>query len=317
VVTQEKQRGQDRDRDLHLRGSRSKSLSQHTTYTNIISHPLQYWEFLAKQNPSIVDTFYKTMNPDFAADIHHKDLWRPIPGGEKYNPQNKWNAINATNTGTIAHLVQPNNTLSAEVDIAAQGTVIRKDKDGKTIVDKTKLINCSRYGQPARNSDPTIGDAINTLARKGTALSIANPVAIYMHHFNTSNFQLDIQGTGDNMVDVPAGTFRWQRGNIAKNMGLRLQVRIPDGVVGTGPDNKGVQMTVSDIVDTSNNNNILYGAQFADYITMTVKGVALSGGKPAEPVACPCPSKTGHGNALAAEVVDGERPRKVVHLGRY
>lgn len=295
------------------------SIPNRTRYMKLISHRLQYWEFLAKQNPSIVDTFYKKMNPDFANEITHKDLWRTIKGGERYNPQNKWNAITATNTGTIAHLVQPNNTLSAEVDIAAQGTVIRKDKDGKTITDKTKLINCSRYGQPARNSDPTIGDAINTLARKGTALSVANPVAIYMHHFNTGNFQLDVEGTGDNMVDVPAGTFRWQRGNIAKNMGLRLQVKIPDGVVGTGPDNKGVQLTVSDIVDTSNNNNILYGAQFADYITMTVKGVALSGGKPADPVACPCPPpKAGHGNALAAEVVDGEgAPRKVVHLGRY
>jgi len=89
------------------------------------------------------------------------------------------------------------------------------------------------------------------------------------------------------MVSVPTGTFRWQRGNLAKNMGLRLQVQIPAGVVGTGPDNKGRQMTVSDIVDTSNNQNIMYGAQFADYITMTVKGVGIGGGRPADPLACP------------------------------
>jgi len=107
------------------------------------------------------------------------------------------------------------------------------------------------------------------------------------------------------MIDVPAGTFRWQRGNIAKNMGLRLQVQIPDGVVGTGENNKGRQLTVSDIVDTSNNQNIMYGAQFADYIRMTVKGVAISGGTPADPL--PCPRRTArlglaaNASALAAE----------------
>ncbi len=118
------------------------------------------------------------------------------------------------------------------------------------------------------------------------SVSIDNPVALYIHSFNTANFQLDIEGTGNNMVPVPSGTFRWQRGNIAANMGLRLQVQVPDGVVGTGP-NKGRQMTVSDIVDTSNSQNILYGAQFADYITMTVKGVGISGGTPAGPLPCP------------------------------
>jgi hypothetical protein len=89
------------------------------------------------------------------------------------------------------------------------------------------------------------------------------------------------------MVSVPAGTFLWQRGNISKNMGLRLQIQIPDGVVGKGSGNKGRQLTVSDIVDTSNNQNMLYGAQFADYITMTVKGVGIPGGRPADPLACP------------------------------
>lgn len=88
------------------------------------------------------------------------------------------------------------------------------------------------------------------------------------------------------MIDVPEGTFNWQRGDIDKNMGLRLQVKIPDGVLGSGPDNKGRQLTVSDIVDSKTGNNIMYGAQFADYITMTVKGVAIAGGKPADPLPC-------------------------------
>lgn len=71
-----------------------------------------------------------------------------------YNPNNYWNQL--TTTGTIIHLIQPNNTLGAEIDIAAQATVIRKDSSGKTITDANQLILCSRYGNPGRNSDPTV-----------------------------------------------------------------------------------------------------------------------------------------------------------------
>ncbi|KAK4184364.1 hypothetical protein QBC35DRAFT_391843 [Podospora australis] len=242
----------------------------------------EYWRFLAEEEPERIDSLYPSLSPLFKDEMKKEDWWRE---DGKYNPNNKWN--DSTDTGSIMHLVHINNTLSAEVDIAAQGTVIRMDDDGNIIKDKAKLINCSAYGSAQRNSDPRIGDAINGLTRQGNAVSIANPVAIYMYSFDTGNFKLDIEGTGENMVDVPHGTFNFQRGNIDKNMGVRLQVHIPDGIVGTGPDNKGKQLTVSDIVDTSNNQNILFGAQFADYIQMTVRGVAIGGGAAAPPQPCP------------------------------
>ena len=149
---------------------------------------------------------------------------------------------------------------------------------------------------------------MNNLARQGASVSIANPVGIYIHSFNTATFQLDIEGTGNNMVDIPDGTFRWQRGDIAQNAGLRLQVQIPNGIVGTGQNNKGRQLTVSDIVDTKNGQNIMFGAQFADYITMTVKGVAISGGTPGEPLPCPRASRSNliaNVSALSAMAVEG------------
>ena len=80
-------------------------------------------------------------------DPDDKSKWR-------YNKQNIWNST--TNTGTIAHLVQINNTLGAEIDIAAQATVIRKDEDGEIITDQDRLIRCSRYGNEDRNSDPRV-----------------------------------------------------------------------------------------------------------------------------------------------------------------
>lgn len=91
-----------------------------------------------------------------------------------------------------------------------------------------------------------------------------------------STFMLDINGTGEDMVPVPPATYQWVRGNIDKQMGLRLHIQVPDGVVGTGPDNNGCQLTVSDIVDTGNDENIQYGAQFADRITMGTKGVGIA-----------------------------------------
>jgi hypothetical protein len=78
----------------------------------------------------------------------------PETGCEVYNPSNYWNLL-STN-GSIVHLVQPNNTLSAEIDIAAQATVIRKDDAGRIITNPDTLINCSKYGNPGRNSDPIV-----------------------------------------------------------------------------------------------------------------------------------------------------------------
>ena len=74
-------------------------------------------------------------------------------GNWKYDKNNKWN--NTTKGGTIISLWQPNNTLEAEIDIAAQGTVIRKS-NGKIISDQDQLIKCSQYGDPDRNSDPVV-----------------------------------------------------------------------------------------------------------------------------------------------------------------
>ena len=85
-------------------------------------------------------------------------------------------------------------------------------------------------------------------------------------------------------------------------------MQIPDGPVGTGEDNKDRKLSVSDVVDTSNNQNILFGAQFTDYIRMTFKGVAISGGTPADPLPCPTkatrPGRAANAAALTAEPED-------------
>ncbi len=128
---------------------------------------------------------------------------------------------------------------------------------------------------------------INSLAVSGHKVSIADPVAIYIREFFTANFKLDVDETGENLQPILAGTFTWVRGDIKKYVGLRLRIQVPEGVVGT-EGNAGRQLTVSDMVDTSNSENILYAAQFADYITMSVNSVVIPGGEPAPARACPC-----------------------------
>ena len=59
-------------------------------------------------------------------------------------------------TAICDHRAQVNNTLSAQVDLGARATVVRKRVDGTVITDSDELIRCSRNGNPDRNSDPTV-----------------------------------------------------------------------------------------------------------------------------------------------------------------
>jgi hypothetical protein len=249
----------------------------------------EYWKLLADSQPSTFLQLVRDLNSDFQNEFDDSDFFLVNESNscKVYNPLNYWNFV--TTTGTIAHLIQPNNTLSAEVDIAAQATVIRKDSDGNIITDSDKLIKCSQYGNPGRDSDPQIGSSINKLARGGNSISISDPVGIYIHSFATSTLQLDQKGTGGNdLVAIPDGTFTFTRGDISKNQGLRLKVKIPDGITGTGSKNNGKQLTVSDIYDTGSQKHIMYAAQLADYIKMTVAGVTISSSTVADAQPCMC-----------------------------
>jgi hypothetical protein len=131
----------------------------------------QYWKELAKYNPIKLETpienatpqkferndkilnIYKELNPDFADQIKGDDL---VDEKGVYDIYNKWNGY--TDTGTIGHLIQLNNSLSAEIDIAAQATVSRTDLVyGEPITNMITLCgDGSSYGNVSRNSDPTV-----------------------------------------------------------------------------------------------------------------------------------------------------------------
>lgn len=79
-------------------------------------------------------------------------------------------------------------------------------------------------------------------------------------------------------IEQPEKVFLFQRFGLladrktpAPNQGLRLQVKVPDGVQGKNKQ----QLNVSNIYDTATGQHIRYGAQFADYVTMSVSAVAI------------------------------------------
>ncbi|KAK6352358.1 hypothetical protein TWF730_009187 [Orbilia blumenaviensis] len=241
----------------------------------------EYWQFIADyqdgvDGKTITDLYNKLMPGN---DIEKKDLYiKDEKTGETvYNPLNFFNITSTT--GYIAHLTHPANSLSAEVDIAAQATVRRIDKDGHPITDSSKLINCSKYGQPLRNSDPSIGSAINNLANGGNAISLKDPVALYMNSWDPSIKNVTLDEVP--ITQIP-GLITFTRGQMPE--GLRFTIQIPEGY--KSPD--GTPRTVSDIWDDNTSQSISYGAQFTDYLNMSVSAVVIGNYPLGGLERCPC-----------------------------
>lgn len=125
---------------------------------------------------------------------------------------------------------------------------------------------------------------MNSYARQGYNVSIADPVALYINNWDTSTFKLDVSGsqTGSQLQAVPSSWYQVVRGDLSKQQGLRLRV---SNMTGAKTSDGSRLLTVSDIYDTANSTNVLYGAQFTDYIHMGVAGV-VTNGKEAPSVPC-------------------------------
>jgi hypothetical protein len=213
----------------------------------------EYWQFLAQRKPDTVLALYrKHVNPS----IVKSDLFE---AGGAYKALNKWN----TGSG-IMHLIQPNNTLGAEVNIGAFATIKRKHPDGSPITDADELIRCARFGVADRASDPHIGDIVNGLARQGYSITINNPIGLYIHGIDLTGFRKP-DGT-----PVTAAYFKITRGTAGQ--GLRALFEVP-----AGESADGHAFTVSDIA--IGGVKIAFGGQIAKRMSMKLTGVAVEKGK--------------------------------------
>lgn len=192
----------------------------------------------------------------------------PSPDRGRFAIKGQYNIYNAWNTTHgIVHLCAPPNFLSAEIQLAADASILRKDMAGRLLVEPEALICSAGYGGPNRNSDPTIGAAVNAAARLGAFVTLKDPVGLYMDHIDLSGWECPDKRSVADCIHIVRG---------GGTMIERLVVEVP-------PNRR---FTVSDI--TIGGERIRYGGQIAECITVKLIGVANLPNHPAanNPVQC-------------------------------
>lgn len=217
----------------------------------------EYWQHLADHDPDgVVDLYRELVSPD----VERADLFG---ANDEYDPFNGWNTAAE---GRLAHLIQPNNALSAAIALVAQATVLR-ERDGQPVTNKQDLVDCANLGNPFRNSDPQIAAAVNDAASTGAELSLRDPVGLYIKGLETTGLT-----TPDG--EDPAAFWTIERGDPDHILRARFAV----------PEDRGY--TVGDM--KSGGRPINFGAQLADRVTVKVTVVVKPGAH--QPVRQPCGS---------------------------
>ncbi len=235
--------GEARPQDEYLEWFAHRNAAGRITRVDFTCEAWDYFEFLAANDKARLLSLYRQL---VSPAVKEAELF----SGSTYDIVNRWNT-----THGAMHLTHDANNLFAEVFLAASATVRRKKPDGTEYTASIPLINCARYGDPVRNSDPNIGAAVNGLAREKRMVTLANPVGLYISSFD---------GAGVTLDGSPAGHFfRVVRG--ALPLGLRAVFEVPPAQVAAGK-------TVSDV--RIDGQQIEFGGQLAQRITMHLLGVA-------------------------------------------
>ena len=222
--------------------------SQKITRVTFTSEGPEYWEFLAAVNPNLLLKLYRA---HISPAVQRQHLF---DSSGKYRRRNIWN--NSTINGAM-HLIQAANTLAAEIELGAASTIVR-EINGVQLTGEQELIQCGKYGDPERNSDPTIGAQVNSLARAKADVTIANPVALYIDDLNTAGWTTPDGSDAKDYWKIVRGT---------KDHTLRAVFEVPA--------NKG--FTVSDI--QIQGEPINFGSQITDFITIKIVGQACRFGQ--------------------------------------
>lgn len=218
----------------------------------------EYWILLSQLDPNkLLELYVNNINPN----VEYDDIFQ----NEKYNPYNKWN--NSTTNGAM-HLIQRNNTLGAEIELAG-GSSIRRIINGKELTGERELIECGKYGGKERHSDPHIGAQANSVVRQDAYITLADPVGIYFSDLNTLSWETP-DGTDPQLF------WKYTRGSSDKYVRAVLEV----------PQSYGY--TIGDIL--INGDNINFGSQIADCITMKLTAIGFSFGKVHVPPMTECVS---------------------------
>jgi hypothetical protein len=123
-----------------------------------------------------------------------------MPVGGHYDRFNIWN----TRRGAV-HLTQANNTLGAEVNLAARAAIPRHGHDTPAN-DTSGITRCGGWGAPDRDSDPHIGAAANAFVRNGYRISLTDPVGLYISDLTATSLRLpDPSVPDEGRAEIPDG----------------------------------------------------------------------------------------------------------------
>ena len=226
----------------------------------------EYWATISEDKQLLLSLYRNFASPE----VELSDLFS---SNDVYNRYNKWNLSHAI------HLIQPNNTLYAEIILASDGSILRKRNNSAIISNANELICCAGYGEPNRNSDPTIGARVNSAIRNGNWISLQDPVGLYINDIDTSSFQ---KPDGSPITDFKNRYWNVIRGSQENSTILRASVKVPEGEMFNGR-----QMLLGDLL--VNGETLQYGGQIVDAITVGLYALVIAGGPHA--TAIPCRSK--------------------------
>lgn len=246
----------------------------------------EYWFHLWKVSPETVVSLYKEIlnNENVAIeDLYLLDQNRnPVvvreTGRPAYNPINKWNNGSAAseNGGGAVHLTSPPNSLGAEIYLGAAATILRV-QSGTVITDANTLICAAQYGQIYRNSDPRIGQNVNSLVYKQKLkISLTNPIALYGQLPDFTQISLPDSAEGFSAKDC----YKVIRG-VSENTGSSYY---PNAMIlhSRFEAPAGAKFKLSDI--TVRGKSLQWGSQLADIFNVQLAGTGFkeNQGKPQE-----------------------------------
>jgi len=216
------------------------------------SEPPEYYNFM----------FYTSQESrDLLVDVYRKITEIPsITIDDLVDRSGEYDWYNLYNNEFAVHMQQPNNTLSAQVNIVSRSGILRVNRLGNPITDAQGLIRCGRYGDEARQSDPRIGDAINKFSRENRFITIENPVGLYMSDVDWNGWETPDGTSADAFWTVVRGS---QDAEPNKSYIVRAVYSVPESK----------EYTVSDI--KIGGEQIEFGAQIAARINVRV-GVLVS-----------------------------------------
>jgi hypothetical protein len=186
----------------------------------------EYFERMWSIDPTLVLELYQAyVDPT----VKMSDLAWPanmansadFPAGG-YNPWNRWNTLRGA-----MHLTHSANTLGAEINLAADATVLVPISPNPASSLAQRLMCCAGYGGVNRSSDPTIGAGVNGLARAGSSVTLRNPVGLYIS-------EIALDGLRDpNGAPIGPAALTVLRASADKSLKLRIRVAPPAGAAYT------------------------------------------------------------------------------------